>query len=152
MASFQNTTLDTVLRDIATEKAGGLYKTPQVATADLRSLCAKTGFQLLGNEKYQALHAEGKKLVDFIVVHYDSANKYAVVPFELVDMTNPKLYAAIVCYTQGSVQDVLLLPMSALKSGMFAMTKKVGNELRVNIAKVKAQEKYSFGVAIKELS
>ena len=122
------------------------------AVDDLRFLCTKSGYGLLSNVDYFALHEQGKKICDFIVVADDSGK--VEFPSKLAKFDDPKMHVAVVRYEGGSARDVYLFHIKNFEKpgflSQFSHDKKKG-VCGVKLGNKTKLEQYSFGNVVKSI-
>lgn len=139
----------------------GFFDSPiQVkAKQDFLYLCNKTGYSAMGKRHYMAVSradSKGKHLGEFLVVGYNTADKTATFPKELIDTDAEDVFVAVVCYANGKVADVLVFAAASFrKIGMLGIFKNLKSANRYGIVlgdgNTLPLKKYSFGFVLNNL-
>ena len=131
----------------------------QNALKDFKFLCQKTGYTTFNNLNFQTLRTadnHNRYLGEFLVLGYDVTEKKVTFPAGLLDIGNDKCFVAAVCYSNGSVQDVLVFSATEFKkAGVFSMFKSLKKEGALSIGigspDSKNLKQYSFGYVLNKL-
>lgn len=129
------------------------------AKQDFLYLCNKTGYSAMNKRHFMSLsHADsgGRHMGEFLVIGYNTADKTAVFPKELINPDDDNNYVAIVCYNKDRVVDVLVFAAANFKKiGLFGIYKNLKGEgaygVVLNDANTVAHKKHSFGFVLKNL-
>ena len=125
------------------------------ATKDFKYLALQTGYNLFVNLNCQRLTTADKDsryVGDYLVLGYNMQDKRVLFPKGLINVENPDMNVAVVCYKDGDVQDVLVFGATNFKKiGMFSIFKdvKASGAYAINIGDLGKLKQYSFGYVIK---